>query len=89
MTPHRLFTLTGPDGRPYQSPLRGSLGGHRANKIYGRLNCRAALQAIARGGYAPHRVFFPDEGTALAAGFRPCAVCMPVEYAIWKKGCLP
>ena len=27
-------------------------------KIYGRLDCRAALQAIARGGYVNNRVFF-------------------------------
>jgi methylphosphotriester-DNA--protein-cysteine methyltransferase len=30
------------------------------------------------------RVFFIDERTARAAGYRPCAVCMPVEYKNWK-----
>jgi hypothetical protein len=88
MTTPRLFTLIGPNGKPYRSPEPGSFGGHRGNKIYGRLDCRVALQAIARGGYVQHRVFFIDEGTALAPGYRPCAVCMPAEYIIWKKGCL-
>jgi hypothetical protein len=89
MTPTRTFTLVGPDGRPYQSPEPGSLGGHRGNKIYGHLDCRAALRAIDRGGYVQHRVFFPGEATAVAAGYRPCAVCMPAQYAAWKKRCLP
>ncbi|MCJ0762511.1 Ada metal-binding domain-containing protein [Variovorax terrae] len=81
----KTFTLVGPDGRPYSSPLPGTLGGHRGGKLYGRLDCRAALQAIARDGYVKHRVFFADEPTAIAAGFRPCAVCMPREYAAWRK----
>jgi methylphosphotriester-DNA--protein-cysteine methyltransferase len=29
-------------------------------------------------------VFFADEQTAVEAGYRPCAVCMPEEYARWK-----
>ena len=84
-TPNKTFTLLGPDGKPYASPLPGAFGGHRGGKLYGRLDCRVALQAIARGGYVKHRVFFADEATAIAAGYRPCAVCMPQEYAAWKK----
>jgi hypothetical protein len=42
------------------------------------------LRALARGQYAPHRVFFADEPTAVAAGYRPCAVCLPDRYARWK-----
>lgn len=80
----KTFTLIGPEGRPYSSLLPGTFGGHRGGKLYGRLDCRAALQAIARGGYVKHRVFFADEHTAIAAGYRPCAVCMPQEYAIWR-----
>lgn len=84
-TSNQTFTLMGPDGRPYSSVLPGSFGGHRGGKLYGRLDCRAAHQAMARGGYVKHRVFFADEATAIAAGYRPCAVCMPYEYAAWKK----
>lgn len=82
---NKTFTLIGSDGKPYSSALPGTLGGHRSGKRYGRLDCRAALQAIARGGYVKHRVFWAAQATAIAAGYRPCAVCMPQEYAIWKK----
>jgi hypothetical protein len=78
------FTLTGPDGRPYASDRRGTLGGHRRSKLYGRLDCRTARRAIARGGYVRDRVFFADEPTARAAGYRPCAVCLPEQYAMWS-----
>jgi Metal binding domain of Ada len=71
----RTYTLLGPDRQPYQSATRGTLGGHRPGRIYGRLDCPAALRAIARGGYVRNRVFFADEQTAVAAGYRPCAVC--------------
>jgi Metal binding domain of Ada len=80
------FTLVGQDGKPYLSPVPGTFGGHQGNKIYGRLDCRAALRAIARGGYVKHRVFFRDETGAIAAGYRPCAICLPQNYALWKKG---
>jgi hypothetical protein len=80
------WTLTGPDGAPYQSDRPGTLGGHRRSKLYGRLDCRSALQALARGGYALDRVFFLDEHAAQAADYRPCAVCLPDQYAAWKTG---
>jgi len=78
------YTLIGADGKPYASALRGEFGGHRKSKIYGRLDCPAALRALARGGYTADRVFFLNEAQARAAGYRPCAVCMPDEYARWK-----
>jgi hypothetical protein len=81
----RRWRLIGADGRPLESPTPGTLGGHRASKIYGRLDCPSALRALARGGYAPHRVFFADEAAAIAAGYRPCAVCMPERYRAWRQ----
>ena len=80
----RMYTLLGADGRTYESALPGMFGGHRRTRIYGRLDCQAALRAIARGGYVRHRVFFADEATAVAAGYRPCAVCLSDRYAEWK-----
>jgi methylphosphotriester-DNA--protein-cysteine methyltransferase len=80
----RTWTLLDARGEAYQSRAPGILGGHRRQRIYGRLDCRAAIQAIARGGYVKQRVFFIDEPTAKAAGYRPCAACMPVEYKAWK-----
>ena len=32
-----------------------------------------------------YRVFFKDEETAIAAGYRPCGVCMKAEYKRWKE----
>jgi hypothetical protein len=81
----RAWILLDAGGKAYSSRGRGKLGGHRRSKIYGRLDCRSALAAIARGGYVQHRVFFVDEATARAAGYRPCGVCMPVEYQRWKS----
>ena len=65
--------------------IRGTIGGHRGTKIYGRLDCPSALRAIAKGGYVKYRVFFSDEDDAIAAGYRPCAVCMPERYCAWKS----
>ena len=81
----KTYTLVGANGKSYQSNTPGTLGGYRRNKLYGRLDCLSALRAIAKGGYVKHRVFFSDEQTAINAGYRPCAVCMPQEYAEWKK----
>ena len=73
----------GPDGveRPSSSP--GTLGGHRGRKIFGRLDCRTVVAALARG-YARRRVFFRDEADAVAAGYRPCGNCMRDRYLAWK-----
>jgi len=76
--------LLGRDGQMFVSPRKGTLGAHRRTKIYGRLDCRAARLAIAKGGYVAHRVFFANESDAIAAGYRPCAVCLPTAYAKWK-----
>ena len=80
------YTLIGVDGLPYASPVPGTIGGHRRGRLYGRLDCPAALRALANGGYVRERVFFLDVATARAAGYRPCAVCLPTEYAAWKRG---
>jgi methylphosphotriester-DNA--protein-cysteine methyltransferase len=85
MTDRPFYTLIGADGSPYASPTKGTLGGHRKNRIYGRLDCKAARRALGTGrSYEQQRVFFADEATAIAAGYRPCAVCLPEEYQQWK-----
>jgi Oxygenase, catalysing oxidative methylation of damaged DNA/Metal binding domain of Ada len=78
------YTLVGVNGQPYEAATPGTLAGHRAEKIYGRLDCPAALRAIARGGYLTHRVFFADGAVAIKAGYRPCGACLPDRYARWK-----
>ena len=79
-----MFTLLGADNTFYQSEEPGTLGGWSGGKIYGKLDCASALRAIAKGGYVKKRVFFADEATVEAAGYRPCAKCMPEKYAEWK-----
>jgi len=81
-----MYRLLGADGRPYDSATPGTLGGHRRLRLYGRLDCPGARRWLARGHYARHRVFFADAATARAAGYRPCAVCLPAAYAAWKRG---
>ena len=80
----RRYLLLGPDRKPYVSTTPGTLGGHNGSKIYGRLDCPGALRAIAKGGYVKSRVFFADEPTAIAAGYRPCANCLPDRFRAWK-----
>ena len=81
----KQYTLIGPDNVPYRTSDPGTLGGHRADRIYGRLDCPGAARAIARGGYVTQRVFFADEATAVAAGYRPCHTCLREAYNNWKE----
>lgn len=74
LTQVKIYHLLGADGQPYDSTTPGQLGGNRKLKIYGRLDCWSAKAAIPKG-YAAVRVFFADEATAIAAGYRPCGHC--------------
>lgn len=81
----RIYTLLDKDGKQCFSRTPGMFGGHRKLKIYGKLDCPSALRYIAGGQYVKYRVFFKDEKTAIAAGYRPCAKCMIKEYDLWKE----
>ncbi len=80
-----MYRLIAADGREVLSETPGTLGGHRKNKIYGRLDCAGARRWIAKSHYVEQRVFFADDETAIVAGYRPCANCMPEEYRAWKS----
>jgi len=85
-TPKR-YKLIASDGTTYPSALKGTLGGYNRpgnERLYGRLDCENALRWIAKGHYVAYRVFFADEATAIAAGYRPCSRCMKPEFAAWK-----
>lgn len=88
MAEAKMYELMGADGEFYLSPEKGALGGNGVLKIYGRMDCPSALSAIKRYGdsYPSQRVFFKDEATAIAAGFRPCGNCMKPHYKLWKEG---
>jgi methylphosphotriester-DNA--protein-cysteine methyltransferase len=78
------YTLLGADGVPYESEVKGTLGGHSRTRVYGRLDCPSALSFLRRGFEPRSRVFFADEATAIAAGYRPCGTCMRERYRAWK-----
>jgi len=81
----KTYRLLGPDGVFYDTQMPGQFGGHARQRIYGRLDCRAAARALTRGDtYRRHQVFFADEASAISAGYRPCAVCLPTQYRVWR-----
>ena len=81
-----MYKLMGADGKIYESKTPGLYGGNSKLKIYGRLDCPSALSTIKRfpGSYEKSRVFFADEKTALAAGYRPCGNCLREKYRQYK-----
>ena len=81
----KRYTLLDREGRPYGSTTKGLLGGHRRTKVYGTMDCPVALSLLRRGFEPRHRVFFADEETAIAAGFRPCGACMRERYTAWRS----
>lgn len=78
------YVLTTATGDPIESKTPGELAGSRRTRIYGRLDCHVAVEKLRRGGYGSHRVFFADQETAIAAGYRPCETCMEAEYDAWR-----
>jgi Metal binding domain of Ada len=72
----KTYFLLGADQKIYASAIKGTLGGHKGSKIYGRLDCPGAKRHLANGTYQKSRVFFADEAAALAAGYRACKQCM-------------
>ena len=81
----KQFKLIDCNGQEYLSDIPGTLGGNKKLKIYGRLDCPSAKKWIEKGYYISNRVFFENEDIAIAAGYRPCAKCMPDKYKAWKN----
>lgn len=79
------FLITDSNNQQFFSNKKGSWGGHKSLKIFGKLNCPSALYWIAKGHYTKHRVFFHNVQTAIQAGYRPCAKCLPEAYTAWKN----
>jgi len=78
--------VTGADGRQFASRLPGQVGWHVAVASMDVLIAVRHCRRLPVGGYVRQRVFFVHEEDARAAGYRPCAVCMPAAYAVWKNG---
>ena len=75
----KTYKLRDRNNKEIESATKGRFGGHKGTKVYGRLDCPGALRWIAKGHYVKHRVFFQDEATAKAAGYRPCGNCMRAD----------
>ena len=78
---YKLMSVNG----QYLSKIPGTLGGNKKLKIYGKFDCKSALNWIQKGKYISNRVFFEDEEKAKEAGYRPCGICMKKEYQKWKN----
>jgi len=91
MVESKLYKLLGEDGKILLSKKKGLLGGHKGQKVYGRLDCPSALRALEKQKesghetYVKQRVFFADEATAVKAGYRPCGCCLKEKYQEWKS----
>ena len=81
----KQFKLIDSNNQTYLSDTKGTIGGNKKLKIYGKLDCPSAKRWIDKGKYISNRVFFETEEVAIAAGYRPCAVCMPKQYKEWKN----
>lgn len=81
----KKFKLVNSDDKQYFSDIPGRFGGNKKLKIYGKLDCPSAKRWIEKGYYISNRVFFENEDTAITAGYKPCAVCMPDKYKEWKN----
>lgn len=81
----KLYQLINKNNQSYQSNTKGTIGGHKKLKIYGRLDCPSVNRFIKKGHYIKQRVFFENETIAIQAGYRPCAKCMTKKYKEWKN----
>ncbi|MCW2758936.1 MAG: hypothetical protein JWO46_2682 [Nocardioidaceae bacterium] len=89
--PRATYTLTAADGSTYQSATKGVYGGNKKQKVYGTMDCGVARDQRRRfrTTMEAHRVFFADEATAIAAGYRPCGSCLREKYAVWRATSSP
>ena len=83
------YILMDADGHQYLTAERATYGGNfkgdgKGNPIYGLLTCKSANAAV-KLGYIRYRLFFKDEATAIAAGYRPCGHCCLEKYKLWKE----
>ena len=79
------YKLRDENNKEYISKIPGTLGGNKKIKIYGKMDCPSAKRWLEKGKYTSNRVFFENVEIAKKAGYRPCAICMPEDYKIYKK----
>ena len=84
-TPKKMYKLLGVDGEFYLSDTPGTVEGWTTGKIYHRSDCSKIKIELSHGHLKETRVFFKDEQTAIAAGYRPCYFCLREKYLEWKR----
>lgn len=65
--------------------LPQTLCGNRKTRIYGTAVCSATSGHSILNNRSSSRVILKSEKEAQELGFRPCAKCMPKEYAKWMR----
>lgn len=59
--------------------------GNMKTKVYGKATCSSTNGHLILNNKTMNRVIFHSEAEAIAAGYRPCAICFPEAYDKWKK----
>ena len=78
------YKLIDSEGQSYESETPGTLGGHRGNRVYGRLDCEGALRWIAKRALPMPSAFFSDEATPRRRLPALRDYCLPEAYSAWK-----
>ena len=80
----KMYKLLNENGEEYLSTEKGTLGGYHngKTKIYGQLDCKNALNWIAKGHYVKHRVFFKDAAKFLLADASDVGICISRQVQI-------
>ncbi len=79
------YYLQDSNDQHYLSENPGQLGSYYKLKIYGRLDCPTSARYLAEWHYDRHRVIFENYDIAIAAGYRPCGICMNYAYKNGSK----
>ena len=81
----KTYTLLGADGRAVPERREGPARRQRPHQGLRHAWTAPSRSRCCAAGFEPkHRVFFADEETAIAAGFRPCGACMRARYREWR-----
>lgn len=75
----KIYKFTDSNGNTYLNNNPGLPDGNK------KLNCPSAKKWIEKSYYVNNKVFFENENIAISAGYRPCAICIPDKYKIWKE----
>ena len=85
MSTAKKYKLIGPDCQTYLSATPGTFGGHRRQKIYGRLDCSVAHCEPLLGAAMWRTGSFSRMKRLLLPRDIDRARCLPEHYQRWKE----